>query len=277
MGARGTLTEKSVMPDIDLLRTWAIDAVQVQTRDLVSNEGVSLNVPLLPGVRRSFATPFLRVKAVVLRIEAAGPAAINVFTRVNGTREILLASLPARQEVLRIPVPQYRTDAMIIETPASSSAVNLRHLAIETVDGAVLSVSPFSSYLSDPGFQEIALTPQIKAFRILRTRSLVEGRSGAVSRGPTPDGRLEIESPDRGSADIALVPLPGWSANVPLRVQTGHLTAELNAGASVLRYTPPLFLAATFLASIGLLISFTLLFRPTIAARLLKSGRDEGK
>ena len=212
-----------------------------------------------------------------MRIDGDNRASVNVFTRVNGTREIQLASVPVRAGVLRVDAPPYRTDAMIIEIPATSSPVVVRSIAIETVDGAVLSVSPFSSYFSDPGFQEIVQTPQIKAFRILRTRSLVESPVKTVFEGPSPGGRLEIQAPGTTRTDVALVPLSGWSANAPMSERSGQLSLEMGSGAATLRYTPPLFYPATLLAALGLLVSLILLGRPAFASRLLKSGREEGK
>ncbi|HRB12004.1 MAG TPA: hypothetical protein PKU70_03255, partial [Vicinamibacteria bacterium] len=72
MGARGFLAERSLTPPVALLRNWSIDAVQVQTNDLVRAVSEEpFDVTIEPGTRRVFAIPFLRLKAIAVTFGAA--------------------------------------------------------------------------------------------------------------------------------------------------------------------------------------------------------------
>ena len=75
MGARGFLTGRSLTPDVTLLRNWSIDAIQVQTSDLLRAAGDEpFDATIEPGTRRVFAVPFLRLKAITVTF-ADGPHA----------------------------------------------------------------------------------------------------------------------------------------------------------------------------------------------------------
>lgn len=164
MGARGFLTEKSLTPDIAVLRAWSIDAVQIRTADLVrsaSNE--AYEVAIEPGSRRVFALPDLRLKAITLTFAARPHPSLNVFARVSGNREIPLGTVAGAgpDEVLS---PAFRTDAIIIEAPPEPAGVStparLTGLEVQAQDGTRLVTSRISAYLSDPAFQEIVATPR---------------------------------------------------------------------------------------------------------------------
>jgi hypothetical protein len=284
MGARGFLTERSLTPDIELLRAWSIDAVQVQTADLVRTPGDgTFEVALEPGDRRVFAMPFLRLKSITLTFGSIPRTQIGVFARVNGGREVLLGTVHPTSKTAVVPSPSYRADAIIIEriaeAPSQTGAVRLTDLAVETQEGLTIPVSRLSAYLSQAAFSEIAPTPQIRVFRLLGVRPLLSGKA-TVERdlGPDPGGRLTFHTQVAQTVDVAIPFLAGWTGDVPLSDVSGRIQAQAKANIPIrLRYAPPLFLPSLLVAFLGLLSAALLLWRPEIVTPLLKTHREEGK
>jgi hypothetical protein len=284
MGARGFLTERSLTPDIQSLRDWSIDAIQVQTADLVRGPGdQAFEVALEPGSRRVFALPFVRLKNITLSFGAIPEARLEIFARVNGGREVLLGSLQPTSATAVVPSPSYRADAIIIaasaQAGAPSSLTRLTDLGVETQDGFNLQTSRLAAYLSQPAFQEIAPTPQIRVFRVMGARPLVSGKT-PVERdlGPDPGGRLTFHSQAAQMVDVAVPFLVGWSGDVPLSDVSGRIRAQAPAQAEVhLRYAPRLFVPSMLVALLGFLSIAVLLRRPEIVDALLETGREEGK
>jgi hypothetical protein len=279
MGARGFLTERSLTPDVELLRSWSIDAVQVQTADLVqANTDELVEFILEPGSRHVFALPFLRLKAITLTLPSGKPGLFNVLARVNGNREVPLGSVAATGQVA-LPSPPYRADAIIVEAPQGGAPQRITNLGVETQEGATVLVSRLSRYLSETAFQEIASTPQIRVFRLAGARALIHGGAPVDGRnGPDPGGHLSFESRTQQTVEVALPFLPGWAGGGALSEFSGRI--RVDAGASVstrLRYTPPLFFLGLALAFSGLVALAFLLTKPEIVAALLKSSRAEGK
>ncbi len=280
MGARGFLTERSLTPDIDLLRGWSIDAIQIQTADLVRSAGdETLDVVLEPGTRRVFALPFLRLKTITMALGAGSQASLNVFARVNGDREVPLGTVAAAPGYVTMPSPSYRADAIILEAPRLSTPVRVTGLGVATVEGSTVQASRLSAYLSKPEFQEIATTPRIRVFRLFGAKPLISGRA-PIERlaGPDPSGRLTFKSQAAQSVDVAIPFLSGWRGDAPLSEFSGRIRVEAQALASTrLRYTPPLFFPGLVIALAGLFGGVLLLARPAIPAAFLKTRRDEGK
>ena len=280
MGARGFLTERSLTPDIELLRAWSIDAVQVPRSELLktSSPDEAIDIRIEPGSRRTFPLPALRIKAIALSTAASTPVALSVFVRVNGDREVLLGSLdaPSGGTVLS---PSYRADAVILEVPALAKPVRLTGVAVETQDGGRVEASRMAAYLSQPGFREIATTPQIRVFRLIDPRPLVSA-AAPVERltGPDPGGLLTFKSATAQSVVVAIPFLPGWGGEALASEPSGRLHVEATAGALMrLRYTPPLFLEGGAIFLLALLAAALLLIRPAIIGGLLKTRRDERK
>jgi len=284
MGARGFLTEASLTPDIELLRRWAIDAVQVQTADLIRSPGEEgFSTTLRPGVRRVFAVPFSRVKALTLTFESA-PGEVDVLARVNGEREVLLDTVRPISATSVVATPAYRVDAVILVARAGSAAQTpdlprLLDLAIETQEGATLKVSRLSAYLSQPMFAEMVPTPQIRVFRLTGTQPLLSGAFPVErDRGPDPGGRLRFRSAKAQTVEVALPFLAGWRGNARVSEGTGGLRVEAPAATPVrLNYAPRLFFPSLGLAVLSVLgLGFAAL-KPQILSGLLKSRREEGK
>ena len=280
MAARGFLTDRSLMPDVQLLRAWSIDAVQVQTADLIGGPEENLGVTVQPGSRRAFALPFLRLQMIHLSVEAAPGAQIRVFARVNGDRDVLLGHHGSPQGRISVTSPPYRADAITVEVPKESTAVRLEGLSIDLQEGGRVHASALSAYLSQPAFEDIGTTPQIRVFRVSSPRPLVHGTTGPVQQvsGPDPGGRLEFSTHTAQAVEVAVPFLPGWSSRAAISESMGALKVEVTtAGRTRLRYLPPLFLPGVAAALVGLLLAVTILARPTFIAGLLKIRRDEGK
>jgi hypothetical protein len=280
MGARGFLTERSLTPDLESLRNWAIDAVQIPTADLVRPMAEeTFDLAIEPGSRRVFALPFLRLKAITLTLGAGSEGSLNVFARVNGDREVLLGTVASRTGSGTVPSPSYRADAIIIEAHPDSPPSRLTGLGVQTLEGTTVQASRLSAYLSQPGFQEIATTPQIRVFRLLGAKPLISGMVPIEhAAGPDPGGRLVFHAPSSQTVDVAVPFLRGWSGDVPVSEFSGRLRVQARAiAATRLRYTPPLFFPGILIALLGLFCGGLLLSRPAIVAGFLKTRRDEGK
>ncbi len=284
MGARGFLTERSLTPDIQLLRDWSIDAIQVQTADLVRAPGEEgFEVVLEPGARRVFALPFLRLKNITLSFGSMPQAPLDVLARVNGEREILIGTLQPTSATAVVSSPSYRADAIIIKARAEagkpSPLMRLTDLGVETQDGFNLHASRLSAYFSQPAFQEIAPTPQIRVFRVMGARPLVSGTMPVErDRGPDPGGRLTFHSEAAQTVDVAVPFLPGWRADAPLSDLSGRIRVLAPERTPVhLRYAPRLFVPSVFVAFLGFLTIALLLRKPEIVNAFLKTRREEGK
>ncbi|MEO8501558.1 MAG: hypothetical protein ABI565_11635, partial [Vicinamibacteria bacterium] len=277
MGARGFLTERSLTPDIALLREWSIDALQVQTVDLASvGADLPMDVTIEAGSRRRFATPLLRLKSIRVTV-AGGSMALDVLARVNGNREVPLGSLSVGSG--SVTPPPYRADAIILEVPPHAPSARVTGVVVETQEGILVPVSHLSAYLSDPAFQEIATTPQIRVFRVVGARPLVQAAIPITREsGPGPGGILRFRSEAAQTVEVAVPFLNGWNSKAPLSEFSGRIRVESGAGSdTVLRYTPALFFPGLWLALAGFFGSVLVLARPAIVEGLLKSGRDEGK
>lgn len=276
MGARGFLTERSLTPPPALLRNWSIDAVQVQTIDLVRAVGDEpFDVTIQPGTRRAFAIPFLRLKAVALSLAEAPRAPLALLVRVNGNREVPLGAVSGAQGT--VPSPSYRVDAVILEAPGEGGAVRVTGLGLETQEGNTAQASRLSAYLSQNSFQEIATTPQIRVFRVVGRAPLVRGAAPvALDTGPGPAGALAFRSEASQAVEVAMPYLNGWNRGAS--ESSGRIRVEANAGVlTQLRYTPPLFLPGLVIALLGGMGAVWLLVRPGNVATFLKTSRDEGK
>lgn len=276
MGARGFLGERSLTPPVALLRNWSIDAVQVQTSDLVrAVTDEPFDVIMEPGTRRVFAIPFVRLKAIALTFSAAPRAPLAVLVRVNGNREVPLGAVSGAQET--VASPSYRVDAVILDAPREGGAVRVTGLGLETGEGGTLQASRLSAYLSQDAFQEIATTPQIRVFRVLGASALVHGAAPVARQaGPDPGGSLAFRSETAQTVEVAMPYLNGWDSGAS--EFSGRLRVEARAQASTrLRYTPPLFFPGLVIALLGLIGAAWLLAKPVNAAALLKTSRDEGK
>lgn len=278
MGARGFVTERSLTPDISRLRHWSIDAVQVQTSDLAAGGGdLPFDVNIESGSRRTFAIPFLRLKAIRVTSVGGPRMALNVLARVNGNREVPLGSLsPGSGSVI---APSYRADAVILEVPAGAASVRVTALAVETQEGTIVQASRLSAYLSESAFQEIATTPQIRVFHVAGTLPLVHGALPTSDEsGPASGGGLEFRSEGAQTVEVAVPFLNGWSGNAPVSEFSGRLRVEVPSQAlTQLQYAPSLFLPGLLLALLGLGAGALTLARPAIVGGLLKTRRDEGK
>jgi hypothetical protein len=275
MGARGFLTERSLTPPVPLLRRWAIDAVQVQTSDLVRTAtDEPFAVTLAPGTRRIFPIPFQRLKAIALTLDHAPAVPLDVLVRVGGNREVPLGRASAAAN--NVPSPAYRVDAVILEAPRDGVAVRITALGLETREGSITQASRLAAYLSEEAFQEIATTPQIRVFRVVGATPLIHGADPVVlESGPDPSGRVAFRSETSQTVDVALPFLNGWSDGTE---SSGRIQVEARAHASTgLHYTPPLFLQGLGIAFAGLIAAAWLLLRPLESGRLLKTSRDEGK
>lgn len=276
IGARGFLAERSLTPPVALLRNWSIDAVQVQTNDLVrAVTEEPFDVTIEPGARRVFAIPFLRLKAIVVTFGAAPTAPLALLVRVNGNREVPLGAVSGVQAA--VPSPPYRVDAVILEAPREGEVVRVVGLGLETQEGNTALASRLSAYLSQDAFQEIATTPQIRVFRVMGTSPLVRGAAAVVrENGPRPGGGLEFRSETAQTVEVALPYQNGWNGGAA--EFSGRFRVEAEAGISTkLRYTPPLFFPGLAIALLGLLGAAWLLPKPANLASLLKTSRDEGK
>ncbi|MEO5761878.1 MAG: hypothetical protein ABIR28_06160 [Vicinamibacteria bacterium] len=282
MSARGFLSPRSLTPDPELLRRWSIDAVQIPTADLVrpvAGEGFDLD--LAPGARRFFALPFLRLKSVTITLTGPTDDAIKISVRVNGSREVVLDSKAATSGRIVVPTPSYRADAVIVERVAvpGGGSPRITGVEVETYDGSVVQASRLSAYLSDPSFQDLVTTPQIRVFRVINARSVVSGLAKVtLDSGPESSGRLALHSEGAQEVDIALPFFPGWKANAPLSEGSGRLRVTASAAVPIrLAYVPPLLTPGLWLALLGVGLSSVLLIRPKIVGGLLKTRPDEGK
>ena len=279
MGARGFLTERSLTPPVALLRNWAIDAIQVQTSDLLrAAADEPFDVTLEPGTRRVFAIPFLRLKAITLTFGVPPKAPLPLLVRVNGNREVPLGAMSAEKRT--VPSPSYRVDAVILEAPREGGPVRITSLGLETQEGVTAQASRLSSYLSQDAFQEIATTPQIRVFRLLGASTLVQGASPvALEEGPRPGGRLRFTSEAAQTVDVALPYLDGWTRwTSDVSEFSGRIRVAAGARSETrLRYIPRLFFPGLLIGLAGLLAVAWLLLRPENVAALLKTSPDEGK
>ncbi len=276
MGARGFLSERTLTPPVALLRNWAIDAVQVQTSDLLrAATDEPFDVTIEPGTRRVFAIPFLRLKAIALTLGAPPRPPLSLVVRVNGNREVPLGVVSEARAT--VPSPSYRVDAVILEAPREGAAVRVTGLGLETQEGSLSQVSRLSAYLSQDAFQEIATTPQIRVFRVVGARALVHGAAPvAREAGPGPGGRLVFRSETAQTVDVALPFLDGWNGGAS--EFSGRIRVKAAALSSThLRYVPPLFFPGLVIAVLGLIGAVWLLVKPANEAVFLKSSRDEGK
>lgn len=281
MGARGNLTTRSLTPDVQRLRAWSIDAVQVRADDLVSTLRETLNLELSPGVKHTLSVPTLRLKTITLEVEAVPSAIILVAARLNGDREAPLGPAIPGPDGWSVAAPAYQADAVILEVPSTAPAsVRVRRVVIETQDGRRSYVSPLSAYLATPAFQEIATTPRVRAFRLLESGPLVAGARAPVTRtqGPRPGGGFEFDSSVPQSVTVALPWIPGWRAQTAVGEDSGRLRLEVSGPSrNRLRYAPTLFLPGLFLFLAALATSSLLLARPAIIGGFLKTRRDDGK
>jgi len=280
MGARGVLAERSVMPDVELLRRWSIDAVQVQTADLIRGKAeADFDTTIEPGQRRVFAFPFLRFKNINVKLLPGAMTTLNIFARVNGDRDVLIGTAVASGGLVSVGSPSYRADAVTIEVPAGFRAARLHALEIETGDGGHAQASPLSAYLSQSAFVELVATPQIRVFRVLGSRPMVDGARPIRARsGPDPGGRLTFTSEAAQSVQIAIPFLRGWRGDAVVSEARGGLGVDAVApGPTRLRYMPPLLPTGILLSGMGLFLTLLLLARPAIIGSFLKTRRDEGK
>jgi hypothetical protein len=280
MGARGFLSERSLTPSVDILREWSIDAVQVATDDLTRN--ATSDVFLLeiePGFRHRFALPFLRLKSI--RVVQSGPtkADLNVYARVNGDREVLLGVAGDGASRDTVPAPSYRADMIVLEIASGSKPTRITALEVETQEGARVLASHLSAYLSQPSFREIAVTPQIRAFRVEGRRPRATGTYPVVAfEGPTPGGGVSFRSEMAQAIEVALPAFPGWNSQEGVSDISGRLLVKVPERSTThLVYAPPLFLPGVALFLIALGTTSLLLAKPAIIASFLKSRRDEGK
>lgn len=279
MGARGVLAERSWMPDVDLLRRWSIEAVQVQTADLVRGRAEpDFDTTVESGGRRVFAFPFLRFKKITVSLRPGANTTLNILARVNGDRDVLLGTIVSSGGQASLVSPSYRADAVTIEVPAGSAAAQIQALDVETADGSHVQASPLSAYLSQPGFLELVATPHIRVFRVLGPRPLVDGAAPArLEAAPDPGGRLTFTSETEQSVQVALPFLPGWRG-APVAEAMGGLKVDAKGGGPTrLKYMPPLLLPGFLIALVALFATLLLLMRPAIIGGLLKTRRDEGK
>jgi hypothetical protein len=263
-------------PPVALLRNWSIDAVQVQTNDLVrAVTDEPFDVTIEPGTRRVFATPFLRLKAIGLTFGEAPRAPLALLVRVNGNREVPLGAVSAAQAT--VPSPSYRVDAVILEAPREGGAVRVTSLGLETQEGSTAQASRLSAYLSQAAFQEIATTPQIRVFRVLGASPLVKGTAPvSLEAGPGPGGRLVFRSETAQFVEVAMPFLDGWNSGVS--ESSGRIRVEARAQASTrLGYNPPLFFPGVFIALMGFIGAAWLLMKPAKVAAFIKSAGVEGK
>jgi hypothetical protein len=139
--------------------------------------------------------------------------------------------------------------------------------------------SRISAYLSDPAFQEIVGTPQIRVFRLLGAMPLVSGPAPLTGvSGPDPGGRVAFHSETAQSVDVALPFLRGWRGDVAVSEHSGRLRVEAPArSATHLNYAPPLFVPGLWIAFAGVSLGAFLLARPAILAVLLKTRQIERK
>ena len=279
MGARGTLSGRSLMPDVELLRNWSIAAVQVPTAALTrSSDDEALDLKLEAGARYAFAMPASRLRKVVVTLARAEGAKMSVLARVNGIREILLGQTVVAGGMATVSSPPYRTDAIIVVPSGDLSGARILGLSLEGDDGKVQRPSRLAAYLSQSMFEEIAATPQIRAFRVLGSKPVVSGPEASDPPGPGPGGRFTIHARPGAVVEVALPIVPGWAGSSPVSEASGRLRAEIPAsGALSLRYMPPLFMPGVGMAALGLFAALLFLARPAILAPLLKTRRDEGK
>ena len=279
MGARGTLTERSLMPDVELLRNWSIAAVQAPTSALTrARDDEMLDLRLDPGVRHLFAVPVSRVKEVTLNVAGAEGARISVFARVNGVREILLGEPVVSGGLARVASPSYRADAIVVILSGGAPGIRLVGLSVEADDGRVQYPSRLAAYLSQPAFEEIAATPQVRAFRVLGARPLISGAEAEHPGSPGPGGRFTVHGRADAVVEVALPFVPGWTGSSRVSESSGRLRAVMPAsGVLALSYSPPLFLPGLGMATAGLLGVILFLVRPAILVPLLKTRRDERK
>jgi hypothetical protein len=280
MGARGFLSERSMTPPVDLLREWSIDAVQVATDDLTrSGSSDVFQQEIEPGFRYRFALPFLRLKSI--RVIQSGPYTVdlNVYARVNGDREVLLGSAGGGDSRDTVPAPSYRADMIVLEMATGSKPTRITALEVETQEGARVLASRLSAYLSQPAFHEIAVTPQIRAFRVEGRRLRAQGTDPVTGfEGPSPGGRVSFRSEAAQEIEIALPAFPGWTGPGGLSEVSGRLLARVPERSTTnLAYSPPLFWPGVALFLIALLTTSFLLAKPAILANFLKTRRDEGK
>jgi hypothetical protein len=280
MGARGFLAERSLTPDIERLRDWSIDAVQVPTADLVGAPGGgAFDLEIEPGSRRAFALPFLRLKAITLASGSGSRSRIDVSARVNGDREVLLGSVGNRPAEGTLASPSYRADAVIVEVPPGAKPVRLTGVSVDTEDGTRVHASRLSAYLSQPAFREIATTPQIRVFRLLGAKPLVSAVAPVDGvTGPDPGGRFAYNNASAQSVAVAIPFLAGWAGDSPVSEFSGRiLVAASRPGPMHLRYVPPLFFEGAAISLLAVFAVFALLTRPAIIDGFLKTRRDEGK
>jgi hypothetical protein len=280
MGARGVLTEKSLMPDIAVLKRWSIDAVQVLSSDLVGPPGGSrIDVTVPPGERRIFSFPSLRLRSILVNLHSGSASTIEVLARVNGHRDVLLGTHVSSGGTLRVPSPSYRADAITIAVLPGSSAARIAGLEVETEDGNRSPASALSAYLADPSFEELVATPQIRVFQLLGRSPLIRGEApGRLLSGPHPGGALTFLSEAAQPVAIAVPFLRGWSGDAEISDSGGGLRVQARAGEPTrLSYAPTLFLPGLAAALVGLVATSFFLARPAILDGFLKTRRDEGK
>jgi hypothetical protein len=280
MGARGFLSERSLTPSLDLLREWSIDAVQVATDDLTRSATSDVFLrEIEPGFRYRFALPFLRLKSVRVVQSGSSPVVLNVLVRVNGDREVPLGTTGGAASSDSVPSPAYRADMIVLEIASGSKPTRITALEVETQEGARVLASQLSAFLAQPSFREIAVTPQIRAFRVEGTRPRARGAAPVVAfEGPTPGGGVSFRSEAAQAIEVALPAFPGWTSDGGLSEISGRLLVQVPERSTThLVYAPPLFLPGVALFLIALGTSCLLLAKPAIIASFLKSRRDEGK
>jgi hypothetical protein len=278
MGARGFLTEESMTPDLSRLRSWSIDAVQVPTADLATvAPEARLELTIEPGSRRVFALPFLRLKTIAVGFSGAVSGSLNVLVRLGGNREVAIGQVSTAQR--RLLSPSYRADAVILEVPREGAPTRISSLRIETPESVTVQPSRLSAYLSQPGFLEIAATPQIRLFRVLGALALGRGLS-PVERllGPDPSGRLSFRSEVDQTVEVAMPFLRGWKAERVATEISGRLRVEGKAGTDIrLRYAPAGFFKGLGLAFLGVGAGLLLMFAPFLENTLIKTRGQERK
>ena len=279
MGARGTLTGRSFMPDPERLRQWSIAAVQIPTAALTDRDDEALDLSLQPGARYTVPVPVSRLRKVTLDVAGGEGARIEIFARSNNTREILLGQAVVSRGTASVSSPSYRADAVVLVPIGATSPVRVVGMAIEADDGKVQEPSRLSIYLSQPAFEEVATTPQVRAFRVIGAMPLVSGATEiAPPSGPSPGGHLTLRGAPGSTVEVAIPFLEGWGGADGIEGVRGRLRATVGASGQVdLRYIPPLFQPGLRLAALGVLLSVGLLVRPSILAPLLKTRREERK
>lgn len=277
MGARGTLTERSLMPDPDRLRLWAIDAVQVPVSALVrATPGEPLDLRIPAGSRRVVPLPSIRARSFLIAAAALPKSAVLVSVRVNGNREVPLGYATPDAGGFAVTPPAYLVDALVLEVPADAPPLRIDALGIEAPDALRYFSTPLAAYLATPDFQEIVMTPGVRAYRVVKPAG-ANHSPATVAHTPTPGGQVTLEMPS-GEAAVGMPYFPRWLGAEVLPDASGRLLVRSPAGSQVrIFYRPALWGAGASVFAATALLTLLGLRRPRILSRLLKTRRDDGK